>query len=91
MTKQTKKGESTLDIKPSIYEWKADKGCLYLLVDASSKGNIKPSLVMEHLHSFGGWEWNPAQIQITREETYTNLGSENELRLVPLDAVGETF
>lgn len=91
LTKQTKKGETTLDIKPGIFEWRADDTSLYLLVDASSKGNIKPLLVLENIFSFGNLEWIPPAIQITREETYTNEGTADKPRLVPLDAVGEDF
>ena len=91
MRKQTKKGETTIDLKPSLYEWKCDQDSIYLLVAAGSKDNINPSLVLEHLFSYGGWEWTPTKIQITREEMYTNTGTEESPVFLPLDAVGEAF
>ncbi len=91
LEKQTKKGETTVDLKSFVYEWSCGEDSLYLCVNASSKGNIKPSLIMEHIFSFAGWEWKPFEIQITREEMYTNSGSEENPIFIPLDAVGEPF
>lgn len=85
--KQTKKSTLTLDLKPGIYELSAMENSLSMLVDASSSGNIKPTLLLEALYAFLGEEFEPLSIQITREETYTR---ENDT-LVPLDAVGEDF
>lgn len=90
-TKQTKKSEITLDLKPGIYEIKATADSLYLLLDASSRGNIKPALFLEALYLFAEKELDPMAIQITREETYTNIGSGDKPKLVPLEAVGESF
>ena len=43
ITKETKKGSREINLKEGIYEMKAvDGNSLYLLVDASSAGNIKP-------------------------------------------------
>ncbi len=91
VTKQTKKSEVTLDLKPGIYEIKATADSLYLLLDASSRGNIKPALFWEALYLFADKEPDPMAIQITREEIYTNIGSGDEKKLVPLEAVGESF
>lgn len=90
VTKQTKKSQLTLDIKPGIYELSARENRLYMLVDASSKGNIKPILLLEALYDFAGVEFNPLAIQITREDTYTNIGKEVP-QFVPLDTVGKEF
>lgn len=91
VTKQTKKSTLELDLKPGIYEMKATKDSIYMLVDASSSGNIKPTLLLEAFYSFVGKEFEPLAIQITREETYTNVGKNGKRELVPLDAVGEEF
>ena len=90
VTKQTKKSELTLDIKPGIYELNAKEDRLYMLVDASSKGNIKPTLLLEALYDLAGEELNPLSIQITREDTYTDIGT-TVPQFVPLDAVGKEF
>ena len=91
VTKQTKKSTLELDLKPGIYEMKATKDSIYILVDASSSGNIKPTLLLEAFYSFVGKEFDPLAIQITREETYTDIGENGERKLVSLDAVGEDF
>ena len=91
VTKQTKKSTLELDLKPGIYEMKSTKDSIYILVDASSSGNIKPTLLLEAFYEFIGKEFEPLAIQITREETYTDIGKNGDRNLVPLDAVGEDF
>ena len=91
VTKQTKKSTLELDLKPGIYEIKATANSIYMLVDASSSGNIKPALLLEAFYAFLGKEFEPLAIQITREETYTDIGEKGKRNLVPLDAVGEDF
>lgn len=91
ITKQTKKSTLELDLKPGIYEWKATSNSLFILVDASSSGNIKPALLLEAFYRYLGEEFQPLAIQITREETYTDIGKNQKRHLVPLNAVGEDF
>lgn len=96
VTKKTKKSEVQLDLKPAIYTMEVREGedgrpALYLLVDASSSGNIKPALVMETFFKENGAECPEFSLLITREDTFTNTGSEEEPKLVPLDAVGRIF
>lgn len=62
--------------------------CIRMTVDASSGGNIKPTVVFEKFCSFAGCEIPPSAIQVTRLETYANLAKEGEPRqLVPLAEV----
>jgi len=91
VTKQTKKSTLELDLKPGIYQMKTQSNTIYMLVDASSSGNIKPVLLLEAFYAFIGEEFDPLAIQITREETYTDIGKNGQQKLVPLDAVGEEF
>lgn len=91
VTKQTKKSTLELDLKPGIYQMKTQSNAIYMLVDASSSGNIKPALLLEAFYAFIGEEFDPLAIQITREETYTDIGKNGQQKLVPLDAVGEAF
>lgn len=59
--------------------------CIRMTVDASSGGNIKPTVVFEKFCSFAGCEIPPAAIQVTRLETYAILAKEDGSRqLVPL-------
>ena len=92
VTKKTKKSESTFDMKPYIYDCHVEEdGAISLTVDASSSGNIKPSLVISALYAKNGKELNDLALLVTREETYTNIGDEENMQLVPLGAVGEDF
>ncbi len=96
VTKKTKKSEVQLDLKPSIYSMEVREGedgrpVLYLLVDASSSGNIKPALVMETFLKENGEDFSDLSLLITREDTFTNAGTEKQPRLVPLEEVGKSF
>lgn len=98
VTKTTKKSVMELDIKPGIFEIKTDKGinlpeqdinafpAISMLLDASSSGNIKPSMVMEEFCRFCQKEFIQYNWQIIRMETYTKSEAGS---LIPLAAVGK--
>lgn len=50
---------------------------LYMLLDASSRGNIKPSMVIERLAVYLKQEIKKEDYQITKLETYTTVKSED--------------
>lgn len=83
-TKQTKKGTRELDLKPGIYELTCSEGGFYILADASSSGNIKPSQIMEALLAHCGEALQENALLITREEIYTRCESS---RLIPLEDI----
>lgn len=89
--KQTKKSVLEIDLKPSIYDFRLSsyhqKNCLYLMVNASSAGNIKPAMVMEALFQKLGMPFHASDMMITREDTYRNRGTEEEPEFVPMDMV----
>lgn len=59
--------------------------CIRMTVDASSSGNIKPTVAFEKFCAFASCEIPSSAVQVTRLETYTNLAKEGEeRRLVPL-------
>lgn len=93
VTKKTKKSESTFDMKPYIYECSFDEenGSINLVVDASSAGNIKPALAAKALFEFMHQEYEEFDLLITREETYTNVGTPKDIRLEPLGFVGSDY
>lgn len=93
VTKKTKKSEATFDMKPYIYELAVaeDGKTITMTVDASSAGNIKPSLVMAAFYAYQQAEFNEYALLITREETFMNIGDEENRKLVPLGAIGEDF
>lgn len=90
ITKETKKSTLEVDLKPGIYEFKINEdGSIYILVDASSSGNIRPAVLIEAFLNMFGESLQENALLITREETYTNLAKPNKRpRLVPLDAIG---
>ena len=62
-----------------------------MLVDASSAGNVKPSLVMDAFFKTIGRELPEYALQVTRTETYTDIGGGEGQELAPLEEVGEIF
>lgn len=88
-TKETKKSVIELDLKQGIYELKADQeGAIYMMVNASSSGNIKPAMVMDKFCQFTGVEISERAYQITRLETYTDSVEKNgERRFIPLESI----
>lgn len=88
ITKEGKKGAREVDLKPGIYEliWKEDR--FSMLVDASSAGNIKPAQIIEALLADIGEILKENALLITREDTFMDVGTEDDRRLVPLNDIG---
>lgn len=62
--------------------------CIRMMVDASSAGNIKPTVVFEKFCAFAGCEIPPSAIQVTRLETYADVPKEGSThRFVPLSKI----
>ena len=74
ITKQTKKSERTMDLKPLVYDFhlteKDDKPAFYLNLCTGSTDNVKPELVVEALFNHMGLDYNPSAIQIHRIDVY---------------------
>lgn len=89
-SKEAKKSIVELDLKQGIYEIDADSdGAIHMLVNASSSGNIKPTMVFEKFCEFAGIDILPSAYQVTRLETYTDISKEGEQhRFIPLASVG---
>lgn len=90
VTKETKKNVLELDLKPGIFELKIvewdNAPAIYMLVDASSSGNIKPTMVLDAFCTYCQVTLEPYSYQVTRLDTYRNLAKEGENRnLVPLE------
>ncbi len=97
-TKKTKKGLKEVDLRPGIYQLNMESmESIYMLVNASSGGNIKPLHVMEALLERENFpdesrrEENSVEqsLLITREDLYTNIGTEAEPKFISLDEIGE--
>lgn len=74
ITKQTKKREIQMDLKPLIYEMKTvgeeDSPALILKVSTGSTDNVKPELVLEAFCHFHGISYEPQSFQVHRLEVY---------------------
>lgn len=89
-TKQTAKSVIERNLKEAVYELKAmDKRTVYMLVDASSAGNVKPGAVIECLAGFYGKTYDANAIQVTREDTFTD--APNGEGFISLGEVGDNF
>ena len=90
ITKETKKNTLEVDLRPGIYDFHINEDdSIFLLVDASSGGNIKPITVIETLLNKYGETLPDNACFITREETYLNLSKDaTKTKYVPLDAIG---
>lgn len=88
-TKKTTKNTIERNLKEAVYELKAvDERTLYMLVDASSAGNVKPGAVIECLAGFYDKEYDSNAVQITREDTFTDIP---DGEYISLGAVGDIF
>lgn len=89
-TKQTAKSVIERNLKEVVYELKAmDERTVYMLVDASSAGNVKPGAVIECLAGFYGKTYDSNAIQVTREDTFTDAPKGEGF--ISLGEVGENF
>lgn len=62
--------------------------CIRMTVDASSGGNIKPTVVFEKFCAFAGCEISSSAVQITRLETYADASKDGEPhQFVPLSDI----
>ena len=88
ITKETKKGQREVDLKAGIYQLTWENDAFFMLLDASSGGNIKPVQVIQALFADCGETLQENALLITREEVYTNIGTQEDIKLVPLDEIG---
>lgn len=84
--KKTKRSVAELDLKQGIYEIGADADeAVYMLLNASSSGSIKPAMVFEAFCLFAGVEIPALDYQVTRLEIYADTAKDGEAhRFVPL-------
>lgn len=71
VTKKSKKSESTLDIKPFIYDYNVNSDNIYMLLSCGSVMNIKPELVMKAVFDTQGADFDEYYITQRRCEMYT--------------------
>ncbi|MEI3340443.1 MAG: TIGR03936 family radical SAM-associated protein [Eubacterium sp.] len=76
VTKQTKKSERVIDLKPLIYQFlpyeEDGKTGFFLKLCTGSTDNIKPELVLEDFYQYFGKTYDASNMQIHRIEVYEN-------------------
>ena len=87
--RKTKRSEKLTDIRPWIYDMKVKKSGVWMQLSTGSVSNLKPELVMEAFCKWCGVELPPFACTILREDVYADIGTEEERKLVPLEALGE--
>lgn len=87
VTKQSKKSETTLNIKPFIYEYEIKDDYIYMLVSCGSVMNIKPELVIKAVFDHNNEEFDEYYITMKRIEMYT--GEYGQATFKSLNDVGK--
>ena len=96
--KPNKKGKSEkeIDLKESIYALDVRAGVkkpceeeipsqeVYMLLNASSAGNIKPGFVLEKFFETMDYTLPEFALKVHRLDTYQNIGTDEKMNLVPL-------
>lgn len=88
IVKETKRGKREVDIRPGIYELSWHGDAFAMLVDASSAGNVRPVQVITALLADCGEDLKENAMLVTREDVYTDLGTEEKRRFVSLGDIG---
>ena len=89
VTKETKKGEKQVDIRPFIYQMNLQNDNRIFLNLASASANYtKPDAVMDAFTSWLGQELPEFACMIHRLEVYADLGNEKKHKFVSLESLG---
>ena len=89
ITKETKTGIHEVNIRPGIYRMACpEDGIIYMMVDASSAGNLKPVKIMEALLAENGEILAENALLITREDVFTNTGNEETPIFTSMNEIG---
>ena len=92
ITKETKAGIHEVNIRPGIYRMECpEDDVVYLMVDASSAGNLKPAKIMEAFLAENGEALAENALHITREDVFTNTGSEENPVFTSMNDIGNVI
>ena len=89
ITKKTKKGQKELDLKPLVYEIRAEGERLFLTISTGSSENIKPELVLDAYYQHLGQERSQFAFQVQREEVYAKAPEGASRPFLTLEEIGE--
>ena len=90
VTKETKKGEKQVDIRPFIYKMNLqDNDFIFLSLASASANYTKPDAVIAAFVSWLGEKLPEFACMIRRLEVYADLGNEKKHKFVSLESLGE--
>ena len=90
VTKETKKGEKQVDIRPYIYKMELQEDDRIFLSLASASANYtKPDAVIAAFADWLGQELPEFACMIHRLEVYADLGNEKKHKFVSLESLGK--
>lgn len=94
ITKETKKGTRQVNLRPGIYELIWQDNAFFMLVDASSAGNIKPIQIIKAFLEDNGETLKENALLITREDVFTEVQNPDdqtkyETSFLSLGEIGE--
>ena len=90
VTKETKKGEKQVDIRPFIYKMNLqDNNLIFLSLASASANYTKPDAVIAAFVNWLGEKLPEFACMIRRLEVYADLGNEKKHKFVSLESLGE--
>lgn len=90
VTKETKKGEKQIDIRPFIYKMNLqDNDFIFLSLASASANYTKPDAVIAAFVNWLGEKLPEFACMIRRLEVYADLGNEKKHKFVSLESLGE--
>lgn len=89
ITKQTKKGEREVDLRPLIHQLEVQNDALTMRLTTGSNNNLRPDTVMESLTAFAGVEYESLSFMVHRLDTL--LWNEEEGCFAPLSSAGHVI
>lgn len=91
ITKETKKGETEVDIRPMIYKMSVNAGVVSMQLATGSVANLKTEAVMEAYAKWKGFELEPFALEVNRCEVYADLGKNGKHKFVSLNDLGKVI
>lgn len=92
VTKKTKKGQKELDLALLVYQLRAEKESLSMVISTGSTENIKPELVLDAFYQWKGIEREPFAFLVQREEVYAKaMDQEAAFPFISLEELGECY
>ena len=89
--KKGKRTEKEIDIRPLIYDARAQgnpEGKIFLALSAGSAANIRPEMVMQEFAKSRSYEWSEFMFQVNRDEVYADRGEDGRHEFVSLTGLG---